>query len=195
MGFFIFLVFLCFVIAFVFVLNYYRRLFSDNRDEYKRKELIDYKDILIKEWNNLVIKDKNTAYIIMGVSVFAALLFSVMGGLYGKYYESYIFNSALIPAGLFFVIPFLKDSNVAQSQNSDILNKILDHDLVLFFGFSCATAANLISIYIIYHALSFLWILLNFILIIVLLLFFFYKKETGKAISSILPNFSGKSEE
>ena len=82
----------------------------DGRETYSRLELLSLADNVIDEiklWYN---KDKKSALLGAGIGFVIGIIYSVLGGLYGYFYESYLFLSCSGPAILYFFMPQIKDS-------------------------------------------------------------------------------------
>ena len=92
------------------VINFYRRLFMDGRETYSRSELLSITDNIIDEvklWYN---KDKRSALVGAGIGLVAGIIYSVLGGLYGYFYESYLFLSCSGPLIFYFFMPQIKEA-------------------------------------------------------------------------------------
>ncbi|MDH5719541.1 MAG: hypothetical protein OEZ13_02865 [Spirochaetia bacterium] len=189
MEFIVFLILFAVVSMLIIVINYYRRLFADKREEYRREELLNLKKYIEKEFIRLTEKDTIGSYTAFGIAVFVALIFSYMGGLYGRHYESYSFNSVLMPALLFILIPLAKENLKNEIEGNDFISKLFNHDILMFFGFSAAVISQIMTVYIIYHAISILWVIINVFIILGLLLYYLYKSEDKNGIISLLPGF------
>lgn len=167
-----------FTAAMVLLFNYYRRLLSDGRREYPRDELIYAHNFILNEWQRLAAADVSTAYIGAAVGALLAYMLSYTGGVYGEHYESAFFHSAILP-GLWFVgQPYLKDK-AEEMQWPAFVRKFIENDLTFFFAFSSVVAAQALVAYGFYHALSFLWVFLNFLVIIGLTLYYFHKRDAN----------------
>ncbi len=177
----VFLIVFLFFTALTLALNHYRALFSQNREEYKKTELIDIKTILETQWKAMFQKgDATQAYLDFGIAAFAGFLFSFMGGLYNLHYESYFFHSAALPAAIFFLIPYLKDHVFVNGDGANaFIQKMLNDEPILVFGFGISTAAQTLSVYGLYHAISFLWVLANCVVILGLVLYRFANPHEG----------------
>lgn len=164
---------LVFFISFLFLLvitlglNHYRMIFSQQREQYQRNELIDVKMILEEQWSAVFQSgDSSQTYLNFGISIFIGFLLTFMGGLYNASHQSYLFHSALLPAALFFLIPYLKDHVFTENEPASFVMKMLNDETVLLMGFGLATAAQALTVYGLYHAISFLWVFINVIVII-----------------------------
>ncbi|MCS6983632.1 MAG: hypothetical protein NZM25_00705 [Leptospiraceae bacterium] len=176
-------IFVLFSVALVLLIHYYRRLFSDGRREYPREELLHIEKYLWKEWQNLVKEDTSASYLGIGIGAVLAFLFSYMGGLYGAHYESYFFHSAILPGLWFLGLPFLREQYFDDIQLSPFVKKLIYEDTPAFFGFTVMFMGKMLMVYGLYHALSFLWILFNYVVCLVLLL---YRLSQGEKIEGKL---------
>lgn len=169
----------------VLLLNYYRRLLNDGRREYPRDELIYAHNFIVNEWQRLISADPTTGYAGAIAGALLGYMLSYTGGVYGEHYESAFFHSAILP-GLWFVgQPFLKDK-AEEMQWPSFIRKFIENDTTFFFALSCIIASQSLIAYGFYHALSFLWIFLNFIITVGLILYYFYKRDSKE--SSGLPD-------
>ena len=162
--------------ALALLLNYYRRLLNDGRREYPREELIHAHNFIINEWQRIVSADPATGYAGVIAGVLLGYMLSYTGGVYGEHYESAFFHSAILPALWFIGQPYLKDK-AEEMQWPSLIRKFIDNDLTFFFGLSCTIASQSLIAYGFYHALSFLWVFLNFIVVIALVLYYFHKRD------------------
>ncbi|MCB1199154.1 MAG: hypothetical protein KDK41_00810 [Leptospiraceae bacterium] len=177
MDFIVFILILLVLTTLTLAGNYYRRLFSDGRNEYRRQELLKAESFLWEEIRRLVNPDSVVSYAGLGAGVLLGLMFSYMGGIYGAHYESYFFHSALLPALWFFGAPYLKDQ--FGDDLPEFSKRFLQHDLPFFLSFSMTFAAQSFMVYGIYHAISFLWVFLNFAIILGLVLYKMYQVDRG----------------
>jgi len=162
--------------ALVLLLNYYRRLLNDGRREYPRDELIYAHNFIVNEWQRIISADPATGYIGLVAGALLGYMLSYTGGVYGEHYESAFFHSAILPGLWFIGQPYLKDKSDEMHWPS-VVRKFIDNDLTFFFGLSCIIASQSLVAYGFYHALSFLWVFLNFIVIVALLLYSFHKRD------------------
>lgn len=176
MEFFASILTLAVTVAFILLLNYYRRLLNDGRREYPREELIYAHNFIVNEWQRLISADPTTGYAGAIAGALLGYMLSYSGGMYGEHYESNVFHSAILPALWFLGQPYLKDK-ADEMQWPSFIRKFIDNDLSFFFAFSSIIASQSLVAYGLYHALSFLWVFLNFVLIIGLVLYSFHKNE------------------
>ncbi|MBV6493456.1 MAG: hypothetical protein LDLANPLL_01479 [Turneriella sp.] len=165
--------------ALILLLNYYRRLLNDGRREYPRDELIYAHNFIFSEWQRLTHNDTTVNYIGVAIGALLGYLLSYTGGVFGEHYESLLFHSAILPALWFIGQPYLKEKADELGWPSAI-KKFIQNDAAFFFTLSSTIAAQTLVAYGFYHALSFLWVVLNFIVIVALVLYYFYKRERGE---------------
>lgn len=181
----VFAILLLFSVALVLLINYYRRLFSDGRREYMREELLRLEQYLWNEWQNLVKEETSVSYLGIGLGAVLAFLLSYTGGLYGAHYESYFFHSAILPALWFLGVPFLREQYFDDMSLSPMIKKLIYEDTPAFFGFTTVIMAKMLMVYGMYHALSFLWIFLNYLICLVLLIYRMSKTEKQEGALSV----------
>jgi hypothetical protein len=162
--------------AVILLLNYYRRLLNDGRREYPREELIHAHNFIVTEWQRLISADPATGYAGAIAGALLGYLLSYTGGVYGEHYESAFFHSAILPALWFIGQPYLKDK-ADEMQWPSFIRKFIDNDLTFFFALSSIIASQSLIAYGFYHALSFLWVFLNFLTGLGLVLYYFYKRD------------------
>lgn len=163
------------LLALVLTVNYYRRLFGDGREEYKRKELLRAEIFLIDEFQRLVNPDTVMSYIGIGAGIILGLIFSYMGGIFGAHYESYVFHSAFIPAIYFFGSIYIKDQFFEELP--DLAKRFLNNDAAFFVVFALSIAAQSLVTYGLYHAISLFWVMFNVLIIMGLAAYRLYKQE------------------
>jgi len=166
--------------ALILLFNYYRRLLTDGRREYPRDELIYAHNFIVNEWQRLASADATTAYLGAAVGALLAYMLSYTGGVYGEHYESAFFHSAILPGLWFIGQPYLKEK-AEEMQWPSVVRKFIENDMMFFFAFASVVAAQALVAYGFYHALSFLWVFLNFIVIIGLMLYYFYKRDRSES--------------
>ena len=155
-------------------INFYRRLFMDGRETYSRLELLSLSDNVIDEiklWYN---KDKKSALLGAGIGFVIGIIYSVLGGLYGYFYESYLFLSCSGPAILYFFMPQIKDS--LYNINAG-LGKMTSYEVPFLVLFNITVLSQMISAYTAFHALNFAFILFNAFIILGLSLHYLYRYE------------------
>ncbi len=145
-------------LAFFSLLAHYRDLLQEKRESYLREELINWRSILEKKLKDLLLKD--TAYLYFLLGGFLAFLSSFMGGLYGRYYEDYFFNSSFLGILLFFLLPYLKEEAQIKEE-ATFLSSFIKYEAPFFLGFSITLFARIWSVYFYYHAISIWWVLLH----------------------------------
>ena len=168
--------------------NHYRKLFSDYRESYKRTEILSFWQNISMEWNSTIVQNGNLSYAAVFTGLIVGFLFSNMGGMYGKHYESYFFNSSLWPIILFLVIPYFKDQLFDDISQGTFAGRLLQNDFTFFFSFTVTVMGQMIASYGLYHAISFLWILFNYVICGGLIFFKLYRSEKGDDFS--LPSFN-----
>lgn len=178
----IFLLILLVCSAIVLIIDYYRRLFSDGREQYERGEILDIREIVWEGFKNITSADNSSGYAGLSIGIIGGLLTSYMGGMYGAHYESYLFHSALLPALWLFGLPFLKEQLTDPSNGANFFERLVIHDRPFFFGFSMAVMAQNFAVYGLHHAISFLWIIINNLLIAGMVIYRFMKTESGSEL-------------
>jgi len=177
------IVYLIFFVIFgsgVVYLNYFRKLVSSDRDTFKKDEIVNFKEILFFELKHVIFKEKNfQVYIVFFSGVFAAYIFCIMGGIYGAYYESIFFNSAILTVGLYYLIPVIKANNNLNIEDT-ILYSFLQFSDHLFLGFSFSTAIQIITAWGMYNAISFFWVLINLFALFTLIIVTLSRIEFGE---------------
>ncbi|MES0491604.1 MAG: hypothetical protein ABUK01_16530 [Leptospirales bacterium] len=167
----IFLIIYALSSVFVITVSYYKRLFSGDRDEFKRDELTGVRYIMETEWKVFFnTGEKPIVYYAFAIAAFVGLLVSYMGGLYGAHYEDLFFHSAILSVALFFLLPKSRESLVGESTGALFWQKLLHSDSALFVGFTLSIVAKTIMVYFKFHALSFLWVFLNTAVMFILIL-------------------------
>lgn len=164
----------------VLLLNYYRRLLNDGRREYPRDELIYAHNFIVNEWQRIISADPTTGYAGAVAGALLGYMLSYTGGVYGEHYESAFFHSAILPGLWFIGQPFLKDK-ADEMQWPALIRKFIENDLTFFFALSSMIAAQALIAYGFYHALSFLWVFINFIVTVGLVLYYFYKRDSKES--------------
>lgn len=149
----------------------------DGRDSYERQELLQFAENFFEEVKLWYQKDKKSSLVGVASGFFIGLVFSVMGGIYGFYYESYLFLSASGTALLYFFLPQLKESLHSTSAG---LGKMFDYEIPFFVSFNLVVLAQMLSAYIVFHSLNFFFVFLNILLIIGLTLHHLYRFEEEK---------------
>jgi len=165
-------------IALVLFIDYYKRLFTGDKEEFKKKEIIEFRHILEIEWKRFFAEDtRPMSYYTFALASLVGFLVTYMGGLYNAHYESYFFHSAVIPLVMFYILPNMKDSLVDDDQAVLFWQKLLQNDSLLFAGLSYSIAAQTLSVYGLYHAISFLWVFANVAIIFALILIRTWQNE------------------
>jgi len=167
---------LAFTAALILLLNYYRRLLNDGRREYPREELIHAHNFIITEWQRLISGDITTGYAGAAAGGFLGWLLSYAGGMFGEHYESHLFHSAILPGLWFIGQPYLKEK-ADEMQWPPFVRKFIENDVTFFFSLSAIMASQSLISYGFYHAPSFIWVGLNFIVGIALVLYYLHKKD------------------
>ena len=177
----LFIIFIFLSSSFILFLNYYRKLFDTSKDNFARKDLIDFKNIFLNELNHILGENKKKSYLEIGVGVMIGLIFTHMGGLYGAYYESYFFNSFILPFLLYLGLPYLKDNFEETINRIPLLNRIISNNIPFTFGTSTCIMAQLLVVYGLYHSINFLWVMINYILILFMFMYKIYSTEKNMA--------------
>jgi len=182
MQFITYILLIIFVGGLTLLANYYRDLFADGRKEYDREEILSLSSHLIKQWTTIFSNNPISLYVGFTASLFLGYAVSFLGGIYGNSYESYFFHSAIIPGASYFALQFFRnemvDSNSLPSMIKDNLNNITP--IVLGIGLSAISQNSVV--YLFYHEVNFLWILLNNVVIFGLILYNFYKSTNDEVI-------------
>ena len=167
--------------------NHYRKLFSLSKEEFKRDEILNIKDILTAELKLLInidgTQNEKTSYISLGIGILFGYIANHIGGIYTEYQNDYLFNSALVPALVILGLPYVKQSFFTlkgtgeQISSIPVIKDILLNDTPFIAGVSIEVMAQLIFIYGNYHSLSFMWVILNYIGTLALFLYHIYNRE------------------
>ena len=181
----LYIIFLGCSVGLVLAVNYYRKLFAVPKDKFKKEEIIDFKAILTQEFKSLLGKDVPSSYTSLALGATVAFVVSHMGGLYGAYYESYFFNSLLVPAIAFLAIPYLRDNFYNKIEKLSFLKNIFFYDIPFLFGVAVTIMAQMVVVYGLYHALSFLWVLVNYISIGAMIIYRIYSYEKSAGNKSL----------
>ena len=160
-----------------FLMNYYRKLFSDSKDVFNRNELLDIKAILTKEFNLFTVEKSTTIYVSFLTGIFLSYFILHLGGIYNTYYENYFLNSAFLPITVYLGLPYLKEHYSYKIEKISFLKDIFDKDTYFIFGISVGTLSLLLISYFEYRSLNFIWFMLNYIVIFLLLLFRVFSDE------------------
>ena len=131
----------------------------------------------MNQFKELLGTDEKTSYVSLGIGFLLGYIASHIGGIYTVYQNDYFFNSALIPAVVVLGLPYFKN-NFGQKMNSiPVIKDIISNDIPFIIGVSIEVMAQLLFIYGMYHSLSFVWVILNYVGILVLLLYKVYSRE------------------
>ena len=166
-------------------INYYRKLFAIPKDEFGRDEIVDFKAILKQEFTNMLGKDTTSSYVSLVSGTILAFVASHMGGLYGAYYESYFFNSLTVPGIVFLALPYIRDNFYGEIEKLPFLKNIFLYDIPFLFSISVTIMAQIVVAYGLYHALNFLWVLVNYISIGIMFIYRIYSYEKSEDKKSL----------
>lgn len=157
----------------------------DGRETYSRSELLSISENIIDEvklWYN---KDKKSALVGAGVGLVTGIIYSVLGGLYGYFYESYLFLSCSGPVIFYFFMPQIKE--MFSNLNAG-LGKMASYEIPFLIVFNVTVLSQMVSAYIAFHALNFAFIIINTLVIIGLSLHYLYRYEEDQ-LQLNEPNF------
>lgn len=157
----------------VIFITYWIRLLQ-NKEELHRKELIDFFDIIKKEAQKLFPRSHvPVGYITFLLGIILAWLLVFLGGLFSPAMGSlpdyasseltnYFFQSILFPGVLHFIWPLFKE-NVALSGTSPnaFLKRFTESDVPFFFGLCVSLGSLNLTLWGIYHDMSFLYCAFN----------------------------------
>ena len=157
----------------VIFITYWIRLLQ-NKEELHRKELIDFFDIIKKESQKLFPRPFIPAgYITFLFGIIIAWLLVLLGGAVSPTVGSlpdyasseltnYFFQSILFPGVLHFLWPLFKE-NVALSgtAKNTFLSKLTESDTPFFFGLCVSLGSLNLTLWGIYHDMSFLYCAFN----------------------------------
>ena len=160
----------------LFLINYYRKLFSNTvkKEHFTREELLDIKSILIREFNAFITDNPSIAYI--GLSIGLLLAYLVVH-IFPSYYDIYLLNSCILPISWYLGIPYLKSKYNEKIQNISYLRNLLDNDIYLLVGLTLGIISTLFMSYFEYRSLNFIWFITNFIIMLLLLLYRLFSNE------------------
>ncbi|MDX1958887.1 MAG: hypothetical protein SFU98_09955 [Leptospiraceae bacterium] len=170
---FIFLIFFIFSFAMLSLIAYYVNLFTNSdRDSFEKSELIDFARIIPREVVGVVEANGSLQNGLIGF--FSAAIFAFLWNLLGSLFAStryshefsiYLFLSILLPLGIFFGLPFLVGFLRDSLGNSNIVTKIFSQEVSILGGVSVSLIAQNLTIYGVYHEVSFFLILINILTI------------------------------
>lgn len=163
----------------VLVLNYWFKLFQA-KDEYRREEILDFVTILRTELEILTARGEPLLnYAGLGLGVATAWLLAWFGGLMSpdasaltpdhaeNQMPNYFFQSVLFLMMLHFVWPSLKELAVDRMGVGGLASRALEAELPYFFGLASALGAINITVWGVFHEMSFLFSAINMILCLV----------------------------
>lgn len=163
----------------VLVLNYWFKLFQA-KDEYRREEILDFVTILRTELEILTARGEPLLnYAGLGLGVATAWILAWFGGLMSpdasaltpdhaeNQMPNYFFQSVLFLMMLHFVWPSLKELAVDRMGVGGLASRALEAELPYFFGLASALGAINITVWGVFHEMSFLFCAINMILCLV----------------------------
>jgi hypothetical protein len=163
----------------VLVLNYWFKLFQA-KDEYRREEILDFVTILRTELEILTARGEPLLnYAGLGLGVATAWLLTWFGGLMSpdasaltpdhaeNQMPNYFFQSVLFLMMLHFVWPSLKEVAVDRMGVGGLASRALEAELPYFFGLASALGAINVTVWGVFHEMSFLFCAINMLLCLV----------------------------
>ena len=165
------------IVAFssILILNYFRKLFGDGRDEYARSELLDIRSSLLAEWQSLSRKNEVSTYIGLFLGIMLGFVCSYLGGQQGL--GSYIFHSALVPVLFYFIMSLLRERFESSIDNGSLLIKLIGNDIPFIVGICAAVIAQNVTHFLTQQNINFLWVIINILLIIGMAIYRFYRAD------------------
>jgi hypothetical protein len=167
----VWIIFYLFFMGAVLVVEYWVRLFRE-RDEYRRDELIDFPNI-IRERLLYFSGGKFSGYLAMALGAGTGWFLTLFGGLVSPgsarlpdyatgEITNYFFQSFLFIGILHVTWPSLIE--VLRERQISLIDDFMESEVLFFMGLSCALAAMNISIWGVYHDMSFLYCLVNLLI-------------------------------
>ena len=149
-----------FSVCLLLIINYYKSLFSIDKDQYQKQELTDYKSIFLHEYNQITNNNSSQVLLVLGVGSLLALIMSYLSHWILPHYEDYLFHSVIIPLFFYILFPILQ-------QKKDVfkfpfLKTILENEATFFFGICSLTMGKILTVFFIYYKIHFVWIFLNY---------------------------------
>ena len=175
MEFIVFIIALILAFSSILILNYFRKLFGDGRNEYPRSELLDIRSILLAEWQSLSCKNEVSTYIGLFLGIMLGFTCSYLGGKQGL--GSYIFHSALVPILFYFIMSLLRERFESSIDNGSLLIKLTGNDIPFIVGICAAVIAQNVTHFLTQQNINFLWAIINILLIIGMAIYRFYKAD------------------
>lgn len=175
MEFIVFIIALILAFSSILILNYFRKLFGDGRDEYARSELLDIRSSLLAEWQSLSRKNEVNTYIGLFLGVMLGLICSYLGGNQGL--GSYIFHSALVPVLFYFIMSLLRERFESSIDNGSLLIKLIGNDIPFIVGICAAVIAQNVTHFLTQQNINFLWVIINLLLIVGLAIYRLYRAD------------------
>lgn len=165
---FVWLVFFLFFCGVLLVVEYWVRLFRE-RDEYRREELIDFPTI-IRERMLYIVNGQPAGYMALGLGALTGWCLTLFGGLVSPgsprmpdyatpEVTNYFFQSFLFIGILHVTWPSMVE--IAREKSIELLDQILAAEVPFFLGLCSTLAAMSISIWGVYHEMSFLYCFTN----------------------------------
>lgn len=175
MEFIVFIIALILAFSSILILNYFRKLFGDGRDEYARSELLDIGSSLLAEWQSLSRKNEVSTYIGLFLGIMLGFICSYLGGKQGP--GSYIFHSALVPVLFYFIMSLLREKFESSIDNGSLLIKLIGNDIPFMVGICAAVIAQNITHFLTQQNINFLWVMINVLLIVGLAIYRLYRAD------------------
>lgn len=159
----------------VLVLDYWGHLLRE-QETYSRDELIDFYRIIMRQFENLTGRgETGLNYLALGGGIAVAWVLTLFGGLLSPditmapdYAEdqipNYFFSSILFLLILHIVWPSIKDVAADQGGPDGILSRLLATETPFFFAFAVALGAMNLTVWGVYHHMSFLFCAINAVL-------------------------------
>ena len=175
MEFIVFIIALILAFSSILILNYFRKLFGDGRDEYARSELLDIRSSLLAEWQSLSRKNEVSTYIGLFLGIMLGFICSYLGGQHGL--GSYIFHSALVPVLFYFIMSLLREKFESSIDKGSLLVKLIGNDIPFIVGICAAVIAQNVTHFLTQQNINFLWVIINILLIIGMVIYRFYRAD------------------
>ena len=175
MEFIVFIIALILAFSSILILNYFRKLFGDGRDEYARSELLDIRSSLLAEWQSLSRKNEVSTYIGLFLGIMLGFICSYLGGNQGL--GSYIFHSALVPVLFYFIMSLLRERFESSIDNGSLLIKLIGNDIPFIVGICAAVIAQNVTHFLTQQNINFLWVIINVLLIVGLAIYRLYRAD------------------
>ncbi|MBX7059591.1 MAG: hypothetical protein K1X75_16120 [Leptospirales bacterium] len=161
-----------------FFLDYWLRLFQQ-KDSYERDELLDFTAILRREFEILTVRgEAGLNYLALAAGVGGGWTLTLLGGLLSpdqvalvpdhgeNQVPNYFFQSFLFVGVLHAIWPSLRDFAIDRGGPDGLLARLLESETPFFFGICCCLAAMSLTMWGVYHEMSFLFSAANAIVCI-----------------------------